>query len=224
MGRSAALLALQDAANRLASSRARSILARRTGCGEPSSIGCSSACGRRRRPAPPAPAAGRGRLRPGHRGCGTSPNRAARARGRGRRQSAAARRAGERAAGRGRGGDLPGTLASSPPGCRSASISSFEAAWTTLIRRPGGCLSSRRCWGPRSIPWSPPTCSAFPPSELLPSLEALLAGRVGGARDRGRGVPPRPRAQINDREHPAPFRRALHVQIGRTLLEHGGRR
>lgn len=62
-----------------------------------------------------------------------------------------------------------------------------------------------------------------PPSELLPSLEALLATGLMEARDEALVFRHDLVRESTIASIPAPVRQALHVQIGRTLLKHGGR-
>lgn len=61
------------------------------------------------------------------------------------------------------------------------------------------------------------------PSELLPSLEAILATGLLAAHEEALVFRHDLVRESMIMSIPAPVRQALHVQIGRTLLEHGGR-
>ncbi|WP_121438025.1 helix-turn-helix transcriptional regulator [Actinomadura pelletieri] len=61
------------------------------------------------------------------------------------------------------------------------------------------------------------------PSELLPSLEAMLATGLLAAREEALVFRHEVVRESVIADIPGPVRQALHVQIGRTLLEHGGR-
>lgn len=61
------------------------------------------------------------------------------------------------------------------------------------------------------------------PSELLPSLEAILATGLLAAREEALVFQHDVVRESVITDIPGPVRQALHVQIGRTLLEHGGR-
>jgi DNA-binding CsgD family transcriptional regulator len=61
------------------------------------------------------------------------------------------------------------------------------------------------------------------PTELLPSLEAILATGLLEARDEALVFRHEVVRESMITDIPGPVRQALHVQIGRALLEHGGR-